>query len=271
MKFLRVIMFCCLTVVCVEASDVLEVTGRVGGEVSVLCSPWSTDNSSEPDRVYFCKGVCSGESVLIQADRKTSAVKRQGRYSVMVDRGHGAFNVTIRKLKRADAGHYHCGPAKTLNGLNQEINLRVVDASTVPSGSTPSTTATLQIEAQTLTRGSSTSRNEPSPAALTLPPTEVKKNQQDAAILTDTTLVIIISGSLAFVVCAIIPVIFYGHWRSHAEDQNRPEMHEGGYCEENADVTSTHIAVELQSFEASAHDPSQYAAVYQALDPKALD
>lgn len=57
-------------------------------------------------------------------------------------------------------------------------------ASTVPSGSTPSTTATLQIEAGTLTRGSSASRNEPSPAALTLPPSEAKKNQQDTAILT---------------------------------------------------------------------------------------
>lgn len=105
----------------------LEVSGHVGGEVSVFCSRWSTDNSSELDRVYFCKGVCSGENVLIQADRTTPAVTRNGRYSMMADRGHGAFNVTISKLRRADAGRYLCGLAKTLEGLHQEVNLRVID------------------------------------------------------------------------------------------------------------------------------------------------
>lgn len=49
------------------------------------------------------------------------------------------------------------------------------------------------------------------------------------------------------------------------------------YCEESADVASTQAAVRLQSFEpdagqgSSAQDASQYAAIYQALDPKSLD
>lgn len=50
------------------------------------------------------------------------------------------------------------------------------------------------------------------------------------------------------------------------------------YCEENTDASSTPAAVRLQSLEPAA-DPessppsstSQYAAIYQALDPKSLD
>lgn len=49
------------------------------------------------------------------------------------------------------------------------------------------------------------------------------------------------------------------------------------YCEENTDGASTHSAVRLQALEAGADpessipDASQYAAVYQALDPKTMD
>ena len=48
------------------------------------------------------------------------------------------------------------------------------------------------------------------------------------------------------------------------------------YCEENTDGASTHYAVRLQALEAGADpesipDASQYAAVYQALDPKTVD
>lgn len=52
---------------------------------------------------------------------------------------------------------------------------------------------------------------------------------------------------------------------------------QSGYCEENADVASFQAAVRLKSLEpdadpeSSAHDPSQYAAIYQALDPQSLD
>lgn len=47
------------------------------------------------------------------------------------------------------------------------------------------------------------------------------------------------------------------------------------YCEENADDACTQDMVKLQSLqpdpESSAQDGSQYAAIYQALDPKTLD
>lgn len=51
---------------------------------------------------------------------------------------------------------------------------------------------------------------------------------------------------------------------------------QSNYCEETADVASQ-TAVSLQSLEpdanpeSSIHNASQYAAVYQALDPKTLE
>ncbi|XP_023276386.1 CMRF35-like molecule 3 isoform X2 [Seriola lalandi dorsalis] len=275
MKILHLVMFCSFSVVCVKTSAVLEVSGHVDGEVSIQCSvSWTKDNSSEHSNMYFCKGVCSRENILIQTERKRSAVTRRGRYSMEVDRGDGVFNVTMKKLKRSDAGRYCCGVGKTFSVLYQEINLIVLDASTVPPGSPPSTT-TLQTEAETLPQGSSHSSTESSPAASTLPTTE-KTNQQATVNLSDTTVVIIVSVSLALLVCAFIPLVFYGHWRSNAgESRHEVNKGEADFCEGNADGSSTQLTVRLQSLEPDpesvAQDASQYAAIYQALDPKALD
>ncbi|XP_040892921.1 CMRF35-like molecule 6 [Toxotes jaculatrix] len=276
MKILHAFMFCCFSAGCLATTEVLEVSGHVGGEVSVHCSVSRTkDNSSEHSNMYFCSGVCSRENVLIQTKRKRSPVTWRGRYSMEADRGDGVFNVTIKKLKREDAGRYCCGVGKTFNVLYQEVNLIVLDASTVPPGSPPST-MTLQTEAETRPQGSFESSTESSATALTLPSTE-KTNQRGTVNLTDTTVVIIVSVSLALLVCAFIPLVFYGHWRSNAEDQSRTEANkdEADYCEENQDGASTQDRVRLQSLEpdpeTSAEDASQYAAIYQALDPQSLD
>ncbi|XP_008286741.1 CMRF35-like molecule 3 [Stegastes partitus] len=275
MMFLHVIMICCFSAVCLEASEVLEVSGHVGGDVSIRCSGRrSTYNSSEHSTMYFCKDVCSGENILIQTKRRRSAVTQQSRYDLEVDRRDGVFTVTIKKLQRVDAGRYHCGVETAANLLYQEVNLIVLDAPTVPPGSSPSATTALEARSETLTWGNFISSTDQSAAALTPPPSEKKRNLGQASKLTDTTLVIIVSGSLALLVCAIIPVIFYGHWRSNSEGQNRPRGNksEGDYYEENAVV-----GVKLQTFEpevdpeSSAHDASQYASAYAALDPKTLD
>lgn len=106
----------------------LGVSGHVGGDVSINCSvTWATNSSSEQYNMYFCKGVCSRENILIQTEKKRLAVARRGRYSMQVHRGDGGFNVTIKRLRRADAGTYHCGVEKTFNVLHQEVNLIVVD------------------------------------------------------------------------------------------------------------------------------------------------
>lgn len=105
----------------------LEVSGYVGGEVSIHCSgSWTTDNSSELNNLYFCKGVCSRENILIQSERKRP-IATQGRYRLEVNRGHGVFYVTIKRLRRADAGKYCCGVEKTFNTLYQDISLKVLN------------------------------------------------------------------------------------------------------------------------------------------------
>ncbi|XP_063740808.1 hepatitis A virus cellular receptor 1 homolog isoform X2 [Eleginops maclovinus] len=239
MRILHLFTFC-FVVVCAEASGVLEVSGHVGEEVSILCSG-TTNNSSEHYNMYFCKGHCARENILIQTERKRSAVTRQGRYSIEVSRGDGAFNVTIKRLKRLDTGTYQCRLEETYRMLHQEVNLRVVDASPLPLGPPPSTTTTpLQTEAQALPKGSSASSTaaSASAAASTLPTT----NQPTATKLKDGL-----------------------------------NKSESDYCEENTDGASTHAAVRLQTLDAgsdpesSIPDPSQYAAVYQSLDPKTLD
>ncbi|XP_069386437.1 uncharacterized protein [Paralichthys olivaceus] len=265
MKILHVAVLYYFSVAWVKTSAVLEVRGHAGAEVSIHCSVgWTRDSVSQLDNMYFCRGVCSVENRLIQSEGKRSAVTWRGRYSMEVNSGYGVFNVTIKELKRADTGRYRCGVENSFEVLYQEVNLIVLDASTVPPGSPGS-----------LPNGSFQTTAEPSPAALTLPTTE-KTNKQATINLTDTSVVIIISVSLALLVCALIPLVFYGHWRSNA-GQSRPEANKGeaDYCEENADGACTQGMVKLQSLqpdpESSAQDASQYAAVYQALDPQTAD
>ncbi|XP_035804996.2 CMRF35-like molecule 9 [Amphiprion ocellaris] len=274
MKFPHVIIVCCFSALCLEASEVLEVSGHVGGEVSIRCSGRrATDNSSEHSRMYFCKGVCS-KNILIQTKRRRSAFTQQSRYYMEVDRRYGVFIVTIKKLERMDAGRYQCGVEKANNMSYQEVSLIVLDASTVPPGFPPSTTTALQARSEALSQGNFLSSTEPSVAPLTLPSSEKKRNLRQATSLTDTTVVITVSVSLALLVCALIPLMFYGRWRSNSDNHNGPggNKHEGAVCEENADV-----GLRLQTFEpqvepeSSSHDASQYASIYAALDPKTLD
>uniref|UniRef100_A0A667X1Z9 Immunoglobulin V-set domain-containing protein n=1 Tax=Myripristis murdjan TaxID=586833 RepID=A0A667X1Z9_9TELE len=104
---------------------VLEVSGHVGGEVSILCSgKWSTDSSSNNYNMYLCKGVCSSKNILVQTDWKKSSVTQRGRYGMRVNRRDGVFTVTIKRLEKADAGIYHCGLERTFKVMYQEVNLK---------------------------------------------------------------------------------------------------------------------------------------------------
>lgn len=39
----------------------------------------------------------------------------------------GVFTVTIRRLRKADAGKYHCGAERSFNVSYQEVSLKVLD------------------------------------------------------------------------------------------------------------------------------------------------
>lgn len=117
--------------VCVEVSAVMEVSGHVGGDVSIHCSGnRMAEDSSEHFNLYFCKGVCSSKNTVIQTTGERTGermgVTRTGRYSMEADGGIGAFKVNISRLRKADAGRYRCGVGKTVV-FYQEINLVVLD------------------------------------------------------------------------------------------------------------------------------------------------
>lgn len=115
-------------VVRLDASEVLETNGHVGGNVSIHCfSSRSPVNISELYSINFCKDVCSDENTIIQMEKAGSAMKRDLRYSVELDGGDGVFTVTINHLRKTDAGRYLCGLMRTFNVIYQEVSLKVVD------------------------------------------------------------------------------------------------------------------------------------------------
>ncbi|KAM4750498.1 CMRF35-like molecule 8 [Anableps anableps] len=270
--------FCCISVVHLDASQVLDASGHVGGNISIHCfGSWSPVNISELYSVHFCKGICSGENTIIQMEMTSSAVTRNGRYSMELNGRDGVFTVTINRLRKADAGSYLCGMMRTFNVTYQEVSLKVLDASTVLAGSSPSPTTIPQTGLHT-SRGSFPSSNGASNVSITLPPSERKRRQKEANNFTDMMVVIIVSGSLAFVVCAIIPLIFYRHWRNMAgENRLTTNKYEDDCCQENVDTASTQVAVVVQTSAEDDHPESgvdnnlQYAAVYEGLDPKSLE
>lgn len=107
----------------------VEVSGHVGAEVSIRCSGnWTTlGNSSERHKLYFCRGACTGQNVIIQSTGGEAGVTRRGRYSVEAGGGDGAFKVIIAELKKTDAGTYQCGVGKSMVALYQEVSLIILD------------------------------------------------------------------------------------------------------------------------------------------------
>ncbi|XP_038163318.1 uncharacterized protein LOC119798045 [Cyprinodon tularosa] len=268
---------CCFSVFHLDASQVLEVNGQVGGNVSIHCfDSWSAVNISELDSVHFCNGICSAENTIIQMEMMSSSVKWDGRYSMELDGEDGVFTVTINKLKRTDTGSYLCAMSRSLKLMFQEVSLKVVDVSTVPAGS-PEAPNTTQQAGLRSPRGSFPSNDEASHVTIMPPSSDRKRRQKEANHLTDTMVVIIISGSLAFLVCAIIPLIFYRRWRNIAGQNKQAEnINANDCCQENVNTASTQIAVGVQTSEedppkSEAEDNLQYAEVYEGLDPKTLE
>ncbi|TWW59552.1 uncharacterized protein LOC130527618 isoform X1 [Takifugu flavidus] len=255
MRNFQIFMFCCCAVACVDVlavTEVTEVTGHAGEDVSFRCSGnWTTENSSEHLNVFFCKGMCSRENTIIQSPGTTAAVVRMGRYSLQPIRGDGALEVNITKLKPADAGRYYCGVGDAVIVLYQEVNLKV--------GNDALTSTTLQAAANT-DADLFLPPAEPSP--FTQPTARGKTNPRATARLSETMVVITISVSLALLVCAIIPLIFYIHWRSSSEAENKCKTsHAQSDC--CAQDVCSHGAVELQAIDVP--ESGAQRAIYQPL------
>lgn len=111
-----------------KTSEVLDVRGHIGGEVSIHCFAGLTkDNGTEHNNVYFCKGICSNKSILIEMEGAGFNATLQQKYNIKVNKECGDFNVTIKKLKKTDAGKYYCGVKKPFCVLQQEVNVLIQD------------------------------------------------------------------------------------------------------------------------------------------------
>lgn len=107
-------------------SDILEVSGHVGENVIIPCFGSWTADQSENISMYFCKDICSRENTIIQTNTKRPVLP-QGRHSMEVSGADGVLTVSIKRLRRADAGRYLCGVKRSSNLLYQEVTLKVVD------------------------------------------------------------------------------------------------------------------------------------------------
>lgn len=116
----------CLLAMCMVTSDILEVSGHVGENVSIPCFGSWTAHDSENISMYFCKGICSRENTIIQTNQKWPALP-QWKHSIEVSGGDGVLTVSIKRLRRADAGRYLCGVTRSSNVSYQEVTLKVVD------------------------------------------------------------------------------------------------------------------------------------------------
>ncbi|XP_034149975.1 uncharacterized protein LOC106023661 isoform X2 [Esox lucius] len=111
-----------LLVLCPAGSEVLTVTGVVGGRVDIRCY----FRSLEINIKYFCKHPCRTESDVIIKTRVSNNYI-EGRYSI-ADHGNGHVTVIIKDLKRSDSGTYWCGVMRVGIDAYQEVYLSVVEA-----------------------------------------------------------------------------------------------------------------------------------------------
>ncbi|XP_055014125.1 uncharacterized protein LOC129410327 isoform X2 [Boleophthalmus pectinirostris] len=246
-----------------EATHVQQVSGHTGDELSIHCfSHWTSNGSNSQYTMIFCKGPCSNENLLVK--KNESGIIQRGRYKM--ENSTALFSVTIRRLNRTDAGRYFCELQLNDSVLYQEVLVTVLEGTPAPFVSVPND---ITVQTATLSWDYLSSS--------TVPPVSTSggSDKKPTSSLTDTTVVIIVSVSLALLVCAIIPLIFYRHWRSSGEEQtvstggNKPGV---GHRDEHIDVPLAQTAVALQTDpDLEAPDAAQYASVYQALDPQSLD
>ncbi|XP_019905250.2 CMRF35-like molecule 8 isoform X2 [Esox lucius] len=125
----NVITCCLLSAVCLEASEIIHVSGFLGGEVTIHCFHERSQNSSK----YFCQGTCLPEHVLVKMQGRGGYIQKE-RYS-LEDRGDGLFTVTVTGLVVEDSGTYWCGVGRAAHASLQEIHLTV--SGRVPSVESP--------------------------------------------------------------------------------------------------------------------------------------
>lgn len=94
------------------SNDTFILTEIVGGNVPVTCRA-AVHNGTR----FFCRGECTKEDdILLEIESK---VAQSGRYGIEFKKGRDyGLHVTIRQLKKSDAGWYKCGYGNPLSPLS---------------------------------------------------------------------------------------------------------------------------------------------------------
>ncbi|KAJ8001471.1 hypothetical protein DPEC_G00169840 [Dallia pectoralis] len=139
MEKVLVTMVTVLLVLCPAESQVLSVSGVVGGRVLIKCKhAFASDNNK-----YFCRGSCTSSDIIIQTtDNKK--YNEKGRYSIHAF-GNGDVTVIINDLQKSDSGTYWCGVDRVGVDTYQQVYLSVEEGFTT----TTDTTSTILIHTVT--------------------------------------------------------------------------------------------------------------------------
>ncbi|XP_045565635.1 CMRF35-like molecule 5 isoform X2 [Salmo salar] len=250
MKIFHVVSCCLLSALCVVESVITKATGVVGGQVTIQCS-YADKRFGKSNGKYFCSKKCdSYNDILVQTQKNKNYIEK-GRYTIH-DKRNGDFTVTIKNLVKSDSGTYWCGVDRSIKDSYQEVDLTVTDAPPKPS----------------------TVTSKPHVTTTFIPSGDISVGPSQTA---GTSVVIIVCVSLAVLVFAVIPLIFYRCWHSNkalGAISNRPDAGSTGEDEESR--YSTQNAVDPRPVSKAdpaciAHDPALYQSAYQALEHKALD
>ncbi|XP_044206453.1 early nodulin-like protein 2 isoform X1 [Thunnus albacares] len=101
--------------------------GAEGGNGSIICSLTSSGST-----MFFCKGKCKEEDILIKTDDVTA---QSGRYSIKYkdgSSGRRTVTVTFTQLTKSDSGRYRCGlGGSSVPDSYSDFDITVIDAATL--------------------------------------------------------------------------------------------------------------------------------------------
>ncbi|XP_045565636.1 CMRF35-like molecule 5 isoform X3 [Salmo salar] len=197
MKIFHVVSCCLLSALCVVESVITKATGVVGGQVTIQCS-YADKRFGKSNGKYFCSKKCdSYNDILVQTQKNKNYIEK-GRYTIH-DKRNGDFTVTIKNLVKSDSGTYWCGVDRSIKDSYQEVDLTVTDAPPKPS----------------------TVTSKPHVTTTFIPSGDISVGPSQTA---GTSVVIIVCVSLAVLVFAVIPLIFYRCWHSNKALDILPRM-----------------------------------------------
>ncbi|KAI3352321.1 hypothetical protein L3Q82_005288 [Scortum barcoo] len=101
----------------------LDVSGRVGENVTVKCSGWKTWSDVKSNVKYLCESPCNDKDIIVKAAYKKTEHKNRIELTNSAD---GLF-VTFTNLQKSDAKKYQCRVERVGHDSFIEVNLQVTD------------------------------------------------------------------------------------------------------------------------------------------------